>query len=78
MHNKYIYNGKTYCQTDLSEELGDDYGGDLWDLFDDLKEDELVESHETYTLKDYDSGVYFEMDKLIEENAYLLDVEVLD
>ena len=37
MKKRYEYKGKTYCEDDLSEEIGELYGGGLYDLYWELK-----------------------------------------
>lgn len=61
----YEYKGKIYCEEDLSMEH-DNYGGDLYDLYWELKKDgKANEITEYYT---YGSELYYDSpEELIEE-----------
>lgn len=43
MNKKYEYNGNIYCKDDLSSQIHN-YGGDLYELFSELEDDDRVES----------------------------------
>lgn len=61
----YEYKGKHYCDEDISLE-DDDYGGDLYDLYWELKKDGLANEY-TYYKADYcESDAYESAEDLIE------------
>lgn len=72
---KYKYKGKIYCEEDLSEEM-ENYAGDLFDLYWELKE--AGEAHEKtfYYSKEPESSddVYDSPEELIEAEFSELEV----
>ena len=64
----YEYKGKHYCDVDLSE-TDNDYEGDLYDLYWELKEDGECEEETVYHLKNDGDGYieYSTAEELIEE-----------
>lgn len=69
---KYEYDGKIYCDEDLSCEI-DNYGGDLWDLFWKLKKQGEVSEITTYYCPQ--SNAYYEsIEDFIETECEDLEV----
>lgn len=61
----YEYDNRIYCEKDLSETDGR-YGGDLWDLFNELEKDHITTSYTIYTVEGGER-TYDEPEELIEE-----------
>lgn len=61
----YEYKGKHYCEEDLSL-TDDDYAGDLYDLYWELREDGKADESTSYYTKG-SSSTYCEAEKLVEE-----------
>jgi hypothetical protein len=73
MMKKYEYNGKIYCDEDLSCDI-DNYGGDLFDLFWELKRKGKVEEHTTYYCRN--SGTFYDsIEDFIEQECEDLEVD---
>lgn len=73
---KYLYDGKVYCDTDLSEEI-DNYGGDTYDLYYELKHNNLMMEVTYYSTVD-DPHFYDDFKQCFEESADGLGIEVLE
>ena len=72
MDKKYEYDGKIYCEDDLSEEI-DNYGGALYDLFSRLESDGRAGCTEVYYKKE-SSEPYEDYEDLIESEFSELEV----
>ncbi len=73
MNKKYEYDGKIYCEDDLSEEI-DNYGGNLYDLFISLESDGKAGSTFVYYSKE-SSEPYEDYEDLIESEFSELEVD---
>lgn len=73
MNKKYEYEGKIYCEDDLSEEI-DNYGGTLYDLFSRLESDDRAGCTEVYYKKE-SSEPYESYEDLIETEFCDLEVD---
>lgn len=73
MNKKYEYNGKIYCENDLSLEI-DNYGGDLYDLYLALSHDDLANDVTYYYVTD-GTNDYESYEELIESEFSELEVE---
>ena len=62
----YEYNGKHYCETDLSM-TDDKYEGDLFDLYFELERERKVTSDTIYYLAEDATDTYDTPEELIEE-----------
>ena len=72
---KYEYNGKIYCEDDLSCEI-DNYGGSLCDLYFALKEEGKAHENTVYYKEPESSDDYYESpEELIEAEFSDLEVE---
>ena len=70
---KYEYKGKIYCKEDLSCNI-DNYGGDLYDLFYELEEENEV-GECTYYYSQDKHEYYESIAELIEGSFDFLEVE---
>ena len=70
---KYEYKGKIYCEEDLSCDI-DNYGGDLYDLFYELEEENEV-GECTYYYSQEEHKYYESIAELIEGSFDYLEVE---
>lgn len=71
----YEYKGKHYCEEDLSL-TDDDYAGDLYDLYWELREDKKA-AESTFYYTEGSSSTYCEAEELVEaEFANLVVGEV--
>lgn len=73
MNKKYEYDGKIYCEDDLSEEI-DNYAGNLYDLFISLESDGKAGSTFVYYAKE-SSEPYEDYEDLIESEFSELEVD---
>ncbi len=69
----YEYKGKIYCEEDLSYE-NDDYAGDLYDLYWELKQDDKCGEETIYYTQSYAENKYSSAEELIEEEFSHLKV----
>lgn len=78
MNKKYEYKGNIYCEDDLSEEI-DNYGGGLFDLYWELKQDKKATEITYYHVMpmDGDCEYYEDYADLIKEEYEKLGIEVL-
>jgi hypothetical protein len=80
--NAYRFEGKVYCETDLSEELGDEYGGDLYDLYWELSHNRKILDEKTlYYKRDVEEGerIYYDSpEELLADMVEELGLEVLE
>ena len=81
--NAYRFEGKVYCETDLSEELGDEYGGDLYDLYWELSHNRKILDEKTlYYKRDHEGRNepkwYDEYEEALADMADELGLEVLE
>lgn len=78
MSKRYKYKDLIYCEDDLSEEI-DNYGGDLFDLYWELKRDKKATGITYYYVRpmDGDCEYYEDYADLIKEEYENLEVEVL-
>lgn len=74
MNKRYEYNGNIYCEDDLSEEI-DNYGGDLYDLYFELKRDRVVDEYTVYYITDCATETYDSAEELIESEFSDLEVK---
>lgn len=65
MDKIYEYKGKRYCEVDISLR-DDDYAGDLYDLYWELKQDGRACEDTTYHLPDNYQDIYTEAEELVE------------
>lgn len=72
MNKRYEYDGKIYCEDDLSEEI-DNYGGDLYELFSALSHDDLANEVTYYYVTD-GTNDYDTYEELIESEFSDLEV----
>lgn len=70
----YEYKGKHYCEEDLSFE-DDDYVGDLYDLYWELKKDGLCNESTVYYTDCCSSKTYSEAEEMVEEEFSDLVIE---
>ena len=70
---KYEYDGKIYCDEDLSCEI-DNYGGDLYDLFFKLKEHDKAEEYISYHCP-LSASYYESIEDFIQNECEDLEVE---
>lgn len=72
----YRWKDKIYCEEDLSEEIGDDYGGNLINLYIEMERDGILIERTTYVVYfdgDY-SDEYEDIEEMIkEEYANIVD-----
>ena len=68
MNKRYKYNGKIYCDDNLSEEI-ENYGGDLYDLFFSLRNNGEA-SEVTYYYSPYNPENYYDSIEELMENEY--------
>lgn len=68
----YKYNNKIFCDKDISEHY-ENYGGDLWDLWFEVKKDSTYYSEDTFYRAD--ENYYEDYIDLIENE---FDAEVID
>ena len=61
----YEYKGKIYCEEDISYE-NDDYAGDLYDLYWELRIDKKCNESTIY-YSDYSCKTYSEAEEMVEE-----------
>lgn len=61
----YEYKGKIYCEEDISYE-NDDYAGDLYDLYWELKIDRKCNESTIY-YSDHSAKAYSEAEEMVEE-----------
>lgn len=73
MNKRYEYDGKIYCEDDLSEQI-DNYGGDLFDLYFALLHDNLA-SDVTYYYATDSTDDYETYEELIESEFSELEVK---
>ena len=73
MDKRYHYNGKIYCDEDLNEEV-DNYGGDLFDLYWDLKTAGEAKEHTSYYSSQDSEKYYDSAEELIENEFAHLEV----
>lgn len=74
---KYKYKGKIYCDEDLSETI-ENYGGDLFCLYCDLKRDGKA-AEQTLYFNPFDFEEYYETyEELIEKEFGFLEVKEND
>lgn len=74
---RYRYKGKVYCEKDLSETI-ENYGGDLYDLYFELKRDGKA-AEQTLYFNPYDFEEYYEShEELIEKEFGSLEVKEND
>lgn len=73
---KFEYEGKIYCENDLSEEI-DNYGGDLFDLYWDLKKNGEACEETYYYPRDIERSDqrHDTVEELIENEFDYLEVE---
>ena len=64
--DKYEYNDKIYCDDDLSEEI-DNYGGDIHDLYLELKSDRKADEFTYYCSTDGSNQTYENYEEMIDE-----------
>lgn len=78
MSKRYKYKDLIYCEDDLSEEI-DNYGGGLFDLYWELKQDKKATGITYYYVRsmDGDCEYYEDYADLIKEEYENLEVEVL-
>lgn len=74
MNKKYEYNGMIYCEDDLSLEI-DNYGGDLYDLYFELKRDRVVDECTYYYITDGATEAYDSAEELVEKEFSDLEVK---
>lgn len=76
MSKRYEYNGKIYCDDDLSDEIKN-YAGDLFDLLWELKGAGLVETRTQYLPVPCESSrqVYDDYEEFIEHEFSHLEVD---
>lgn len=72
MSERYEYNGKIYCEEDLSEEI-ENYNGDLYDLYSELRKDRLVSEETLYYSDAFPENPYEDLIKDV-----FSDLEVTD
>lgn len=65
MDKIYEYKGKHYCETDISHR-DDDYEGSLYDLYWELRKDDLVTEDTVYFTIPYESERYGSAEDLVE------------
>lgn len=73
MNKKYEYNGKIYCDDDLSEEI-ENYGGCLWDLYFELKKEDRATEEIIYFDSCHPEVYYETVEELIEGEFSDLEV----
>lgn len=73
MNKRYEYNGKIYCEDDLSESI-DNYGGELYDLYWELSHDHLACDVTYYYATDGEKD-YETAEELIESEFSELEVK---
>ena len=61
----YEYKGKHYSEEDMSL-YDEDYGGDLFDLYCELKQDGKCEENTVYYVQPYEGDDYSSQEELIE------------
>ena len=80
--NVYRFEGKVYCEEDLSEELGDEYGGDLYELYWELSHNRKILDERTLYYKRNEEGrepkYYDEYEELLADMVDELGLEVLE
>lgn len=80
--NVYRFEGKVYSEEDLSEELGDEWGGDLYDLYWELSHNRNILDEMTLYYKRDEEGRepkwYNEYEELLADMAEELGLEVLE
>ncbi len=79
--NVYRYEGKVYCETDLSKELGDEWGGDLYDLYWELKKKGILDERTLYYKRSNEGREpkwYDECEELLADMAEELGLEVFE
>ncbi len=72
---KYKYNGKIYSEEDLSEEIGEEYGGDLYWLYSELQADGKASEQTLYSAPSCPEKVYDDYETLIEDQFDYLQVD---
>lgn len=75
-HKVYEYEGKHYCEEDIS--LTDPkYAGDIWDLYWVLHREGHIEENRTYYLPEYpDDGIYEDEEEAVLDNLETFDINV--
>lgn len=78
-NERYEYKGLIYCEYDISDELNN-YGGDLFDLYYELRRDRKVSEETKYYINsdyfnDVDNCYYDSEEKLVEKNYEKLGVK---
>lgn len=74
MNKKYKYNGKIFCDDDLSVEI-ENYGGYLYDLFNELQKDGSVVEETIYYTPSQPEQIYDSVEDLIEDRFKDLEAE---
>lgn len=73
MAKQYKFNGQIYCEDDLSEEI-ENYGGDLFDLYWDLKTAGSARERTLYYSEENPETTYDSVEDLIEGEFSHLEV----
>lgn len=78
--NVYRFEGKVYSEEDLSEEFGDEWGGDLYDLYWELSHNRQILDEKTlYYRRNEEAPEYYdEYEELLADMAEELGLEVLE
>jgi hypothetical protein len=75
-HKVYEYEGKHYCEEDISC-ADPKYAGDIWDLYWVLHREGHIEENCTYYLPEYpDDGIYEDEEEAVLDNLETFDINV--
>jgi|GEM_PF-1248437 len=76
LHKVYEYEGKHYCEEDISC-VDPKYAGDIWDLYWVLHREGHIGENRTYYLPEYpDAGIYEYEEEAVLDNLETFDINV--